>query len=175
MQWRRVVASPALIEILEMRVISLLVERGAVVICGGGGGIPVVARCDGSLIGVEALIDKDAASSLLARQLGAELLMLLTDVDGVYLDYGTSQARRIKTVGAAGLTADQFASGSMRPKVEAAKSFIAATGYAAAIGRLEDAAAIVQAMTGRGSKRLTRESKFVRRRRQGRRSSRSDL
>jgi carbamate kinase len=147
-KWRRVVASPLPIEILEMRVISLLVERGVVVICGGGGGIPVVTREDGSLIGVEAVIDKDRASSLLANQLGADMLLLLTDVDAVYLDYGTPQARRIKRVGATALTSDQFASGSMRPKVEAAKTFVAATGHAAAIGRLEDAAAIIRGHAG---------------------------
>jgi carbamate kinase len=147
-KWRRVVASPLPIEILEMRVISLLVERGVVVICGGGGGIPVVTREDGSLIGVEAVIDKDRASSLLANQLGAVMLLLLTDVDAVYLDYGTPQARRIKRVGATALTSDQFASGSMRPKVEAAKTFVAATGHAAAIGRLEDAAAIIRGHAG---------------------------
>jgi carbamate kinase len=147
-KWRRVVASPLPIEILEMRVISLLVERNVVVICSGGGGIPVVARQDGSLIGVEAVIDKDRASALLARQLGADMLLLLTDVDGVYLDYGTQAAKRIKNVGAAALAADQFAPGSMRPKVEAAKNFVTATSHAAAIGRLEDAVAIVQGNAG---------------------------
>jgi carbamate kinase len=147
-KWRRVVASPAPLEILEMRVISLLVERGVVVICGGGGGIPVIACEDGSLIGVEAVIDKDRASALLASQLGADMLLLLTDVDAVYLDFGTPEARRIKSVGAAALTADQFASGSMRPKIEAAKNFVTATGHTAAIGRLEDAAAIVHGHAG---------------------------
>ena len=98
-KWRRVVASPAPLEILEIRVISLLVERGVVVICAGGGGIPVVARDDGSLIGIEAVIDKDRASSLLAEKLGADMLLLLTDVDAVYLDFGAPEARRIKSVG----------------------------------------------------------------------------
>ena len=147
-KWRRVVASPAPLEILEIRVISLLVERGVVVICAGGGGIPVVARDDGSLIGIEAVIDKDRASSLLAGQLGADMLLLLTDVDAVYLDFGSPEARRIKSVGAATLTADQFASGSMRPKIEAATRFVAATGGTAAVGRLEDAAAIVRGDAG---------------------------
>jgi len=147
-KWRRVVASPAPLEILEIRVISLLVERGVVVICAGGGGIPVVARDDGSLIGIEAVIDKDRASSLLAGQLGADMLLLLTDVDAVYLDFGAPEARRIRRVGAATLTADQFASGSMRPKIEAATRFVAATGGTAAVGRLEDAAAIVRGDAG---------------------------
>lgn len=147
-KWRRVVASPSPIEILEMRVISLLVERGVVVICSGGGGIPVVARKDGSLIGIEAVIDKDRASALLADQLGADMLLLLTDVEGVYLNFGTPEAQRIKSVGAATLMADQFAAGSMRPKIEAATSFVAATGHTAAIGRLDDAAAIVRGDAG---------------------------
>lgn len=147
-KWRRVVASPAPLEILEIRVISLLVERGVVVICAGGGGIPVVARDDGSLIGIEAVIDKDRASSLLARQLGADMLLLLTDVDAVYLDFGGPQARAIKSAGADTLEGDKFASGSMRPKIEAAMSFASATGHVAAIGRLEDAAAIVRGEAG---------------------------
>jgi carbamate kinase len=147
-KWRRVVASPSPIEILEMRVISLLVERGVVVICSGGGGIPVVARKDGSLIGIEAVIDKDRASALLADQLGADMLLLLTDVEGVYLNFGTPEAQRIKSVGAATLMADQFAAGSMRPKIEAATSFVAVTGHTAAIGRLDDAAAIVRGDAG---------------------------
>ncbi len=142
-KWRRVVASPKPLKILEARVVSMLVERGVVVICAGGGGIPVVAREDGSLVGIEAVIDKDLASALLARQLGADMLLLLTDVDAVYLDFGTPQARRIKRAGAAALTADQFASGSIGPKVEAATSFAAATGHPAAIGRLEDAVTIL--------------------------------
>lgn len=147
-KWRRVVASPSPIEILEMRVISLLVERGVVVICSGGGGIPVVARKDGSLIGIEAVIDKDRASALLAGQLGADMLLLLTDVDGVYLDFGTPEAQQIESVGSAALTAGQFASGSMRPKIEAAMSFVVATGHTSAIGRLDDAPAIVRGNAG---------------------------
>ncbi len=147
-KWRRVVASPEPLEILEMRVISMLVERGVVVICAGGGGIPVVARADESLIGIEAVIDKDRASNLLARQLGADMLLLLTDVDAVYLDFGKPDARRIARAGAASLTAGQFASGSMGPKVEAAAMFAAATGHPAAIGRLEDAVAILHGEAG---------------------------
>ena len=147
-KWRRVVASPKPLEILEARVISMLVERGVVVICAGGGGIPVVARQDGSVVGVEAVIDKDLASALLASQLGADMLLLLTDVDAVYLDFGTPQARRIKRAGAAALTADQFAAGSMGPKVEAATMFAASTGHPAAIGRLEDAVAILKGNAG---------------------------
>jgi len=126
-KWRRVVASPEPLEILELRVIALLVERGVVVICAGGGGIPVVARDDGSLIGIEAVIDKDRASELLARQLRADMLMLLTDVDAVYRDFGEPTARAIATVGALSLQSDQFAIGSMGPKIEAATRFVSRT------------------------------------------------
>lgn len=147
-KWRRVVASPKPLEILEIRVISMLVERGVVVICAGGGGIPVIALEDGSLVGIEAVIDKDLASALLARQLGADMLLLLTDVDAVYLDFGKREARAIARVGAAALRGGQFASGSMGPKVEAATMFVAATGFLAAIGRLEDAASILRGDAG---------------------------
>lgn len=147
-KWRRVVASPEPLEILELKVISLLVEAGVVVICAGGGGIPVIERADGSLLGIEAVIDKDRASALLARQIGANMLLLLTDVDAVYLDFGKPNARRIARVGLTALPSDQFASGSMRPKVEAASMFAAATGHPAAIGRLEDAVAILRGDAG---------------------------
>jgi carbamate kinase len=126
----------------------MLAERGIVVICAGGGGIPVIARHDGSLVGIEAVIDKDRASNLLARQLGADMLLLLTDVDAVYLGFGKATARRIARAGAAVLTAGQFASGSMGPKVEAATMFAMATGRPAAIGRLDDAVAILRGEAG---------------------------
>jgi carbamate kinase len=147
-KWRRVVASPEPLEILEMKVISMLVERGVTVICAGGGGIPVVTRRDGSFIGIEAVIDKDRASNLLARQLDADMLLLLTDVDAVYLDFGKPEARRIARAGASSLAGAQFASGSMGPKVEAATMFVAETGHRAAIGRLEDAVAILRGEAG---------------------------
>ncbi len=147
-KWRRVVASPEPLEILEIKVIKMLVERGVVVICAGGGGIPVAARADGSLVGIEAVIDKDRASGLLAKQLDADMLLLLTDVDAVYLDFGTPQARRIARAGADTLSPDRFASGSMRPKVEAAKRFASQTGRPAAIGRLEDAVAMLDGTAG---------------------------
>ena len=146
--WRRVVASPAPLEILEIKVIALLLERDVTVICTGGGGIPVVARDDGSLVGIEAVIDKDLASALLARQIGADMLLLLTDVDAVSLDFGTPQARRIARAGAASLSAGAFAAGSMRPKIEAATHFAALTGHPAAIGRLEDAVAMLEGKVG---------------------------
>jgi len=147
-KWRRVVASPEPLEILELRVISMLVEHDVVVICAGGGGIPVVAREDGSLIGVEAVIDKDLATALLARQLGADMLLLLTDVDAVYLDFGRPEARAIARADATFLSDGHFASGSMGPKVKAATTFSTATGRVAAIGRLEDATAILRGDAG---------------------------
>ena len=147
-KWRRVVASPDPLEILEMKVISILVEAGVVVICAGGGGIPVIERGDGSLVGIEAVIDKDRASALLARQIHADMLLLLTDVDAVFLDFGKPNARRIARAGVATLAPGQFASGSMGPKVEAASMFAAATGHPAAIGRLEDAVAILRGDAG---------------------------
>ncbi len=146
--WRRVVASPRPLQILEARVIGLLVSQGVTVICAGGGGIPVLERSDGSLVGIEAVIDKDLASALLARQLGADHLLLLTDVDGVYLDWGTDAAKAIKRAGVGALNPGDFAMGSMGPKVEAASQFAAETGRPASIGRLEDAALILTGAAG---------------------------
>jgi carbamate kinase len=147
-KWRRVVPSPRPIEILEASVISFLVDHGVIVICTGGGGVPVVAREDGAMIGVEAVIDKDLASSLLARQLKADMLLMLTDVDAVYLGYGTPDARALRNVGATELSGKDFPAGSMGPKISAAIEFVQATGNPAAIGRLEDAAEIVKRRQG---------------------------
>jgi carbamate kinase len=146
--WRRVVASPQPKQILEARVIELLVSQGVTVICAGGGGIPVLERSDGSLVGVEAVIDKDHASALLARQIRADQLLLLTDVDAVYLDWETDRARAVSRAGSGALDPADFAAGSMRPKIEAASGFAAETGRPASIGRLEDAAAIVAGGAG---------------------------
>jgi carbamate kinase len=147
-RWRRVVPSPAPLEIFELRVVEMLVERGVVVICTGGGGIPVVAQTDGSLIGVEAVIDKDRASGLLADRLNADILLLLTDVDSVYSDFGEPHARGIDSVGSSTLNPECYAAGSMGPKIEAAKLFAASQGRTAGIGRLEDAGAIVAGRAG---------------------------
>lgn len=147
-KWRRVVASPRPLAIMEADVLAFLVERGVVVICAGGGGIPVVERGDGSLAGIEAVVDKDFASALLARQLDADLLLMLTDVDAVYAGWGTPAARRLGHVKASDLAPHDFPVGSMRPKVEAAIEFTRATGRPAAIGRLEDAMDIVAGMRG---------------------------
>jgi len=147
-KWRRVVPSPKPLEILEASVISFLVERGVIVICTGGGGVPVVARDDGSMFGIEAVIDKDLASSLLARQLGADMLLMLTDVDAVYEGYGTETAHALRRVAVGQISGRDFAAGSMGPKVSSAIEFAEATGKPAAIGKLDDAAAIVKGERG---------------------------
>ncbi|MGB3416002.1 MAG: carbamate kinase [Mesorhizobium sp.] len=147
-KWRRVVPSPKPLEILEAEVLAFLVEQGVIVICAGGGGIPVINLDSGGVIGVEAVIDKDLASSLLARQLSADMLLMLTDVDAVYLDWGTPKARPLGQVQAGELSAAAFAAGSMGPKVEAAIAFASEAGKPATIGRLEDAVEIVAGRQG---------------------------
>lgn len=146
--WRRVVASPAPLEILEAEVLKILVAEGVIPICAGGGGIPVVALPRGGMTGVEAVIDKDLASGLLARQIGADMLLMLTDVAAVYRDFGTARARALGQVRPDDLSPDDFPAGSMGPKVRAGCDFVAATGGRAGIGRLEDVAAIVAGRAG---------------------------
>ena len=146
--WRRVVPSPKPVTILGTEVIRMLVEHDVIVICTGGGGIPVVEKPDGSLVGVEAVIDKDLASALLARQLRADALLMLTDVDAVYADYGTAHARKLETIDAGTVKAADFASGSMGPKIAAAAEFAQTTGKSAFIGSLGDAVAILQGEEG---------------------------
>ena len=145
--YRRVVASPVPRRIFELGVIELLVNQDVIVICAGGGGVPVIRRADDSLVGVEAVIDKDRASCLLALELRADWLLMLTDVDGVYLDWETSRARRVRRIAPAALRQHAFAPGSMGPKVEAACEFAEAGGVAG-IGRLQDAGAILAGETG---------------------------
>ena len=146
-KWRRVVASPRPIDIPDLRVLQLLLDQNVIVICAGGGGIPVIKREDGSHVGIEAVIDKDAASALLAHRLGADALLLLTDVDAVYDNYGTSDARAIRTLAPEMAARMSLPDGSMGPKVNAAFDF-AATGGVAGIGRLQDALAILDGRAG---------------------------
>ncbi|RAR61585.1 MULTISPECIES: carbamate kinase [Halomonadaceae] len=146
-QWRRVVASPRPLEIPDLRVLELLLAQDVVVICTGGGGIPVVRREDGSLLGVEAVIDKDAASALLARQLGADALLLLTDVAAVYRDFGTDAAAPLQVLTLREAQALTVPAGSMGPKLAAACDF-AASGGISGIGRLADAVAILKGTAG---------------------------
>jgi carbamate kinase len=148
--WRRVVPSPEPRTIVEIQPITWLLDRGAVVICAGGGGIPTMHPAEGgpAILGVEAVIDKDLAGELLARDVGADLYLMATDVDGVYLDWGTPQARKLGQVSASELTSHQFAAGSMGPKVKAAVRFAGKTGKRAAIGSLDDITAIVAGEAG---------------------------
>lgn len=147
---RRVVASPKPKRIFEIRPIRWLLDRDVVVICTGGGGIPTTwARGKERVLeGVEAVIDKDLASELLAREVGADLFIMATDVDGVYEGWGTPDQRRIETITATELGAREFAAGSMGPKVEAAIRFVESTGKRAAIGSLEQIEAIVDGHAG---------------------------
>ncbi|HVO14597.1 MAG TPA: carbamate kinase [Alphaproteobacteria bacterium] len=145
--WRRLVASPAPRAIRELAAIRLLVRESMTVICAGGGGIPVAAGPDGRLAGVEAVIDKDHVAGLLAAELGADRLLLLTDVATVYEDWPQPARRAIRAASPAELRRLALSAGSMAPKVEAACAF-AERGGQAAIGALGDAAAILRGAAG---------------------------
>jgi carbamate kinase len=146
--YRRVVPSPEPKRILELATIQLLVKAGAIVVCAGGGAIPVVLAPNGGIKGVEAVIDKDLAAAFLATNLGTDALLLLTDVDAVYTNWGSRNAQPLRKVTPRELRKYTFAPGSMAPKVEAACRFVDATGGFAGIGRLEDAVAIMAGDTG---------------------------
>ena len=146
--WRRVVASPIPLRIVETRLIRKLLDAGAVVICAGGGGAPVVRNRLGELEGIEAVVDKDLTSGLLAAALDADLLLLLTDVAAVETDYGTPAARPIHRAAPADLRALKLPAGSMGPKVEAVCRFVELTGGTAAIGSLRDTDAILTGKAG---------------------------
>jgi carbamate kinase len=147
---RRVVPSPAPKRIFEIRPIRWLLDKDVVVICAGGGGVPTMYLPDGerTLVGVEAVIDKDLASQLLAREVGADLFVMVTDVDGVYTGWGTPSQRKLGRVTPGELRELPFAAGSMGPKVEAAVRFVEATGNRAAIGGLHEIEAIVAGDAG---------------------------
>jgi carbamate kinase len=147
---RRVVASPEPKRIFEIRPIQWLIEKDVVVICAGGGGVPTMFASGGerNLVGVEAVIDKDLASELLAREIDADLFVMATDVDGVYAEWGTPQQRLLERVTPAELREFDFAAGSMGPKVKAAVRFVENTGMRAAIGALSDIDAIVEGKAG---------------------------
>ncbi|SFM47594.1 carbamate kinase [Marinobacter pelagius] len=146
-KWRRVVPSPKPLEIPDMRVLKLLLDQGVVVVCAGGGGIPVLRRDDGSMVGIEAVIDKDAASALLARQLKADALLLLTDVEAVYRDFGTDQSTPISELAVSEARSMDMPAGSMGPKLHAACDFAQSAGISG-IGRLQDAVAILDGLAG---------------------------
>jgi carbamate kinase len=149
-KWRRVVASPEPKRIFELRPIKWLLERNTVVIAAGGGGIPTMYAPgkQRTLAGVECVIDKDLASQLLARELDADLFVMLTDAAAVYADWGSATQKQIRRASPAALSNMPFAAGSMGPKVEAACRFAAATGKRAAIGALADLNRIIAGEAG---------------------------
>jgi carbamate kinase len=146
-KWRRVVPSPRPRRIFDTKVVDLLLNQGVTVICAGGGGIPVMYQ-DGALVGVEAVIDKDRASALLAKELRADLYVMLTDVEAVYIDRGQPTQRALGAVSVEEVEQYTFPAGSMGPKVEAACDFARATGNVAVIGSLNQAADLISGDKG---------------------------
>ncbi len=146
--FRRVVPSPQPRRIFEIRPIKWLLDHGVIVICAGGGGIPTMYGSDGTLRGVEAVIDKDRAASLLAQQLEADLLVMATDAEAVFVNWGQPDARAVRRASPAALGRFPFAAGSMGPKVEAACDFAERTGKTAAIGALKDIGLILRGEGG---------------------------
>jgi carbamate kinase len=157
-KWRRVVPSPLPQRIFEIRPVKWLLERNTVVICAGGGGIPTMYDPSKQrwLTGIEAVIDKDLASELLARELEADLFVIATDVKGVYLDWGKPDQRMLGRVTPEELRSYPFPAGSMGPKVQAACQFAERTGKRAAIGSLEDIEGIVAGTAGTNVERARR-------------------
>lgn len=146
--WRRVVGSPQPQRVIETRLIRLLLESGAVVVCAGGGGVPVIRDEHGKLRGVEAVVDKDLTAAVLAEALEADALLILTDVAQVESGFGTPGATPIRRTTPAALRREKFPSGSMGPKVDAVCRFVELTGDMAAIGRLEDAMEVIAGNAG---------------------------
>jgi carbamate kinase len=149
-KWRRVVPSPAPKRIFEIRPIKWLLDHKTVVICAGGGGIPTMYEkgADRKLIGVEAVIDKDLCSELLARELEADLFIMATDAQAVFTGFGTPDAKAIHKTSPDAIERFKFPAGSMGPKVEAACRYARTTGHTAAIGALADIPAIVRGEKG---------------------------
>ncbi|MEI5996609.1 carbamate kinase [Paraburkholderia bengalensis] len=147
-RYRRVVASPRPQRIFEIRPVKWLLEKGTVVICAGGGGIPTCYDADHKLRGVEAVIDKDLCSALLAQELDADLLIIATDVNAAYVDWGKPTQRAIASGHPDAFDKLGFAAGSMGPKVQAAIEFARNTGKDAVIGALPDIEAITQGTAG---------------------------
>jgi len=146
--FRRVVASPRPQRIFQLRPVKWLLDKGCIVICAGGGGIPTMYKPGRQLQGVEAVVDKDLASSLLARELEVDLFIMATDADAVYLDWGQPAQRAIRRASPAALRELAFPAGSMGPKIQAAIEFAEATGKVAAIGALQDLVAISEGKAG---------------------------
>lgn len=146
-QQRRVVASPRPLDVVELATAEKLLDAGVNVVLGGGGGVPVTAGETG-WEPVDAVVDKDLVAALIAKRLGADRLVILTDVSAVMADYGTTQQRPLGEIGADRLSGLEFAAGSMAPKVEAAIDFVRSTGRRAAIGNLDDAVAVLDGSAG---------------------------
>ena len=146
--WRRVVGSPRPQRVVETRLIRLLLESGALVVCAGGGGVPVIRDENGELQGVEAVVDKDLTSAVLAEALDADMLIVATDVKHVMRSFGQPDESPIRRETPHGLRALDFASGSMGPKVDAVCHFVELTGGVAAIGSLDDAVGILAGEAG---------------------------
>ena len=146
-KWRRVVASPLPLRVVESETADLLLRHGVTVILAGGGGIPVT-QDDGGLQGIEAVVDKDLVAAHAAQDLGADLLIILTDVSAVMADWGTIGQRPLRDVTVNDLAAMSFPAGSMGPKVEAACRFVAGTGNRAAIGSLDDVFEVIAGTKG---------------------------
>src|SRR5436305_1497299 len=146
--FRRVVPSPLPRRIFQIRPVQWLLDRGCIVICAGGGGIPTIYGPGRQLSGIEAVVDKDRASALLARELAADLFIMATDADAVYLDWGKPTRRAIRRASPEALDPAAFAAGSMGPKVEAAAEFARQTGRTAAIGALADLVRITRGEAG---------------------------
>jgi carbamate kinase len=147
-RWRRVVASPEPLRIVEQDSITRLLDAGSVVICGGGGGAAVTEDTAGQLSGVDAVVDKDYVASLLGIVLGAQRLLVLTDVSAVMQHYGTPKATPLTTLDPDDLDSMGFPAGSMGPKIEACRRFVTATGHPATIGALADAQALLASTAG---------------------------
>jgi len=147
---RRVVPSPLPIDIIPAKIFRRLLVRGVLVICAGGGGIPVIWDEETGWVGVEAVIDKDRTACLLAQEVGAKALVMLTDVPAVQVGFGTPQARDLRRTTPSELRAlaGEFPVGSMGPKITSALEFVEATGGFAAIGSLKDAPAIMRQEAG---------------------------
>lgn len=146
--WRRVVPSPLPVGIVELEAVEGLLAAGHVVVCGGGGGAPVVRETGGALRGVEAVVDKDLTAAMIAIDLRADRLILLTDVAAVMKDFGTPNASEVRRLSLGELSGTHFPAGSMGPKIEACRRFVSATGNAAAIGAMADAAQILAGSSG---------------------------
>jgi carbamate kinase len=147
-RFRRLVASPRPLRVLEIETIRMLIDRNVVVVCAGGGGIPVLLTTEGEIRGVDAVVDMDRSAALLAEGLAADFLLMLTDVDAVHAGWRTRSSRPIRRASTDRLRAMSFDPGSIGPKLEAACDFVERTGGTAAIGSLERAAEVLRGTNG---------------------------